>query len=256
MTQRPSRTNLTDLQLPPFNRLDLVETLERARRDQQYWLPSLSVRKQLATRSFVALMAPPQMGKSTVLDALQTLDQRFGRVPGFTTRPVEARDQHDVMVHFPHTFETVTDLLGGHVHGPLVQYNVFQTGYLYGTLLDDYNHEINVKEVATGAIKTFQSLGFKSMLKCGLVTDVALWRDRFTSVYPEGHPERTKRLAESRQSVSDLRTMDNVVLIENRAGHPELAAAEIRDIFDNHSQPVNRRQMLDELYDVIEELAA
>ena len=210
---------------------EVAARLEKARSREPDYQPRPEVTRQLGGKSIVMLVGPAAIGKSSVMEKVIQLDPRFKRVPVFSTRTPRPDDEPGMFRNIPHDDEHVTQLLNKIEAGDVVQYAIHPTqGTIYGTDITDYPGEYNLLATLSGAVGQMRRLPFHESHTIGLITPAKNWKEWFTDRYPDGHPERSKRLMEAALSMEWLieeDIEDKVTWILNTPGHPNKAAAEI-----------------------------
>ncbi len=167
----------------------MADYFETYRIAEATYQPNPDVRKQLAAKSLVMLVGPSAVGKSTVMNHIASIDSRFARVSGVTTRPQRANDEPGLYRYAP-TPDDMAVLEAYIKNGELVQFAVHPTkAVLYGTLPQDYPGEYNLQDTLSGAVTHYMSLGFRACTVVGLVANGATWQSWFQSRFDPGNTQ-------------------------------------------------------------------
>lgn len=153
--------------------------------------------KSLHDKTLVMLVGPSAIGKSTVMNQVTKLDQRFSRVKSFTTRHPRANDEPDQYFYLQ-----AGDLDQLASTGDIVSQVTFPTtGQTYGTLLSSYPGNYNLLDTLANSVETYRQLPFKATTAISLTTTASTWLEWFLSRYPAPSDEAEKRLQEARLSI-------------------------------------------------------
>jgi hypothetical protein len=105
---------------------------------------------------------------------------------------------------------------------------------IYGSELNDYDHEYTVKDVLSGAVQGFRTLSFASNVAITIISKPDTWMKRVNARFPEGSEYRSGRLGEAvqsfRWSLSQPENTGTHFWVENINGHPEIATRMVIDI--------------------------
>lgn len=208
------------------------ERLIAAKLAQPDYAPSLATRTKLGSKAInIALfVGPAAIGKTHLMERIEELDPRFGRVPVFSTRDARPDDDPAMFRLFPHDDKNVTAILDNIDKGAYVQYAVHPTQHrIYGTEPDDYLSEYNMLAALASGVDQFLELPFENKHIIGLSAEPAIWARWFNRRYPAGE-DRQKRLAEAIISLDWLLAPEqgrSVTFIKNRDDEDQEVAREI-----------------------------
>ncbi len=148
-------------------------------------------------KSFVMIVGPVAIGKSTIMNRVVQLDHRFGRVSGFTTRDPRPNDEPGMYRYItPEAFNVMEHT------SSIVQYVIHPTtGAVYGTELHDYSKEYNLLDMLAGEVEPSMKLPFRDHIAMTVYTQPDAWLRWLTARYPDKSVERDKRLEEANLSV-------------------------------------------------------
>lgn len=204
--------------------------LKNAVQNQHEYQPNKIVSKKLEQKTLVAIVGPAAIGKTTVMKAVETADERFGRTGSITTREPREGDDPDMYRYVSHDENGLPQLLDQIEAGELVQYTVHPTSQkIYGTDLERYANEFNMIDALSGSVDGFKKLPFGKHVIIGLAADSKSWQTWFNERYPANDNERAKRLAEAVISLEwCLNQPENeITWVENTAGDVNVAAKNI-----------------------------
>ena len=209
--------------------------VDRLRQLQNTYLPSDDIRAVLQHKSLVMLVGATCQGKSTVIQAATTLDQRFGMAGNLTTRPPR-EDDGTLYTYYDYTDEGLQKLFTKIENHELVQYAFNTTGHIYGSELAHYSYEYNLKDVLASAVDSFRRLGFGSTKAVTVISDPGAWLARFNDRFPPGNIYRVARRDEAIQSFmwSLAQPSGTHGWVENIDGQPEKAGQTVIDIALNN----------------------
>ncbi len=209
-----------------------LQSLEQLYKIQNDYRPSNIIRQQLADKELTMVVGAAGEGKSTVLAKVVTLDERFAVAGSFTTRDPRPDDPVNNYKYYPNTEEGITQLFSLIGHREAVQFAVHPASkHLYGSTLENYPKQYNVRDTMAATVAGFRQYGFKATHTVTIITEPAAWLERFTARFPLGHPQRAGRRDEAIVSFkwSLAQIGDSHTFIENVAGKPEIAAQIIID---------------------------
>lgn len=211
---------------------------------ERNYRPNETVLTQLAAKQLVLLVSPAAVGKSTLMNRIVELDDRFARISGLTSRPARAEDEPGMYRYIPHTPPELKRLLEKAEAGELVQYAIHPTtSFVYATELQDYPKQFNCKDVLGHAIAGFRALPTAGSHTFGIVCDPAEWQQRLDNRYPNpADPELKKRLAEAAINLSWSLQDTETIWIENSNGRLDTAAATIINYSAGYSLPGQKQQ--------------
>ena len=202
--------------------------LQEARDKADGYRPDSAVLEQLRQKTFVALVGPAGVGKSTTGDVLMAYDTNFGRTGSVTTRQPEPRDTPAL-----YRYITMDDALSRIKNRQFVNYVIHPTTKtIYGTDPDMYDHRYTVLETLPEAVAYFRRLPFKHIYVVYLVTDADEWKKWFDARYALQNEERSKRLDEATHSLgwALFSKVQDIRFVYNPPGDQQTAARTIIDL--------------------------
>lgn len=186
--------------------------------------PRTDVLEKLHGKTLVMVVGPTSIGKSFIMNEATTLDARFTRVSGLTTRQPRPNDE-------PGLYRYISDDMAARLIADrqLVQYIVHPTtGKLYGTEAEDFPGEYNLQDTLSTSVDFYRSLPFARHYVISLTTEPGSWKEWFLQRYPAADDERTKRLLEAKQSIEwSLSQTGNHVWLVNRPGRGRETASQL-----------------------------
>lgn len=186
------------------------------RANQTTYKPNKHIHGKLTGKTIVMTVGPAAIGKSTLMNGAVEHDPRLHRVPSFTTREKRANDEPG-MYHYIITDQDYEKLDHDIRAGNVVQYGVSPVkDVVYGTYIDDYLREFNLKDVWYSGVAEFEKLPFKAKILVGIVADPLDWKEWFSQRFKPGDLEALSRLDEAEQSLQWLITQSNVRWLQNK----------------------------------------
>lgn len=183
----------------------LEKNLAAIKQHQDTYQPNNEVAKALSSKTLVMVVAPPAIGKTTVMKRVAELNQDFGRTSVFTTRPQRTDDEPGLVRTVPNTPEGTDLILQKIANRDLVQFAVHPTQHtIYGTELSDYPSHNNLLATLSGAVHALKNLPFRSTTTVGLVAEPTVYKRWFLERYPINTDERQKRAREAVLSLTWL----------------------------------------------------
>ncbi|MEJ0073652.1 MAG: hypothetical protein WDN27_06325 [Candidatus Saccharibacteria bacterium] len=210
-------------------------TLDDLYQIQNTYVPNAGITAQLQNKALLMFVAATCEGKNTVMKAMTELDSRFTVAGTFTSREPQAGDDPGIYTYIPNTDEGLRDLFSRITAKQVVQYAVNpHARHIYGSTLEDYPGEYNLRDVFASAVSGFEQLSFRRTLAISLVSEPMIWADRFEQRFPHGHPLRTARHGEAIESFTWSLGHPNAnhFLVENIEGDASIAARNIIRITD------------------------
>lgn len=176
-------------------------TLRRLLANHATYRPAASILEQAAKTAMLCFVGASCMGKNTIIEAVQELDQAFGITHNITSRPPRAGDG-DRYDYYAHTDEGLAPLLHQIETGRLFQYNINPFSLtVYGSTIDGYPHRYNMGDIFASSIDGFRGLGFGELFFLSVVTEPGIWLSRLNGRFPAGHHDRAARLKEAAASL-------------------------------------------------------
>lgn len=232
---------------------DFFSTL---RSHQQSYLPSDSIRQELAKKTLIMVVGPSAIGKSTTMNNVIASDDRFRRVSGFTSREARPNDEANMYRYLTEAgYEQMQELI---TMRQFVQYAVSPVkDVVYGTELRDYPGQYNLQDTWYSAVDNYRKLGFGEYRLVGLVADPHDWKKWFLSRFPQDDPtEALSRLTEAHQSLSWLLTQhaNSVYWVKNRQLAHDHAANALINVIDLNTSDLSGPNIAAEMIEVISTL--
>jgi guanylate kinase len=215
-----------------------IQKLNQLHQEQDSYEPSLDIADKLASKAIVMLVGATGQGKNRIMETVASLDERFKVTGNRTSRAPREDDDHSRYTYFQNTDEGLASVFQSIDQHQMVQYAVNPySQYIYGSTIDDYPGEYNLKDVFSSAIKEFRRLGFRQATAITVISDPQVWLQRFEERYPKGHPERQARRDENIESFGWSLAQDHDHFwVKNIDGDPEVAAREVIAIALGQSQ--------------------
>ncbi|MGB3946275.1 MAG: hypothetical protein WBK76_05595 [Candidatus Saccharimonadales bacterium] len=142
------------------------------------------------------IVGPAAIGKSTLMHTAAKLDDRFGYVRSFTTRP----DRGDGQTTYRHITNDEADQIKS--SGEAITFLEHPTtGVIYGTDSASYAAEINLLDTLASSVEMYRPLPFQRTITISLTADPDDWETWLRARYPVASEERKKRLAEAVLSI-------------------------------------------------------
>lgn len=220
---------------------------------QGTYAPNETVVRALADKTIIMLVGPAAIGKSTVMNRVIEMDQRFHRAPSFTTRAPRLNDERG-MYHYISTSDDYTKLEQDIVNSDVVQFSVSPVkDVVYGTYIGDYLKQFNLKDVWYSGVAEFEKLPFKNKAIVGLVASPDKWAAWMEERFQQGDPEALSRLSEAKLCLPWLiENKDRVKWVQN--DDLEAASNRIIAIGLNENEPFDGSGLAQAMLDAIPEL--
>lgn len=177
----------------------------------------------LGTKTLIMLVAPSAMGKSTIMNEVVRLNNRFARVHSFTTRRPRANDEPGQYIYL-----TQDELVKERSHGVVVTETTFPTtGQTYGTLCTSYSGEFCLLDTLSNSVNEYRALPFHATKTISLTAEPEQWRQWFIDRFPDSESyDAVKRLEEAQLSIEwSLTDPDTMWLINGDT--PEIVAGQL-----------------------------
>lgn len=203
----------------------LVREIDLQSQDYQ---PSPEAAEVLGQTTFVPIIGPFAVGKTTLMNAVEQKDERFGRVVSFTTRPQRTGEYIGTYHFLPHNAPTLTKLQGLFGSSNLVEMVVHeQTSYVYGSDTSTYTKPYSMLDTLSSVAEHLSSLPFKEVKLIGLVAPPRDWWSRIAE-RQETAESRKQRCAEAITSLEWLLDHgDDISWVLNPNDGLEAATAEL-----------------------------
>ena len=207
-----------------------LQKLHELEAGQRTYTPNRDVAAKLREKTLIMLVGPTCVGKTTVMQEVLRLDDRFAITGTFTTREKRDDDQLKNYTYIPHTDKGIAEIYQKIKDGEAVQYALHPTsGRVYGSDISDYPKAYNMLDTLSTAVTAIEALPARDAIVIGVAVRPQQWLEWFDSRFPPGHPDREKRRDEAVQSLSWLleRPVDSVHWIINAPGELEEAAKQV-----------------------------
>jgi len=209
-----------------------TQKLSRLFKTQEDYRPNPDITAKLSTKSIVMLVGATCEGKNLLMDTAAQLDERFHIAGTRTSREPREGDSHGRYTYYQNSDEGLRSVLESIDHHEMVQYAINPYAQLlYGSAIEDYPSEYSLADVFSSAVNNFQKLGFSRAVAITIISDPAVWLERFNERFPRGHAQRQARRDEAIESFTWSLSQDkDHFWVENVNGQPELGAQQIIDI--------------------------
>lgn len=211
---------------------------------EQNYKPNKTVASVLAGKHLVFIVGPAKVGKSTLMNELAKLDERFSRIGGFTTRHPRPDDEGYLYRYLPNNDDSLVQIIAQVKAGDLVQFAVHPTtGYIYATELGDYSGQYNCKDVLGHAMAGFRSLPSVASYTFSIVCEPKQWLERLHDSYEDiDDPDLRKRIDEAKINLTWSLQDEKTIWIDNSNGNLDAAADEIIKYCTNTALPNSKEQ--------------
>lgn len=190
------------------------------------------------------LVGPAAIGKSTIMNEVARLDDRFSYVRAFTTRAKRPGEKS----HYSFISKQQASQLI-HSGQAITHFEHPTTHDIYGTTAASYRTTYNLLDTLSIAVDTYQALPFARHVTISLTASPEEWRRWFLSRYPSPSEEATKRLKEAELSINWSLADPYTHWVQNKDGKThEVAHQLIQIATSNHEQtstPTEPRAMLE-----------
>lgn len=207
-------------------------TMELAAHEADY-LPNDSVLESIQHKTFVGIIGPLAVGKSTLIREATELDNEFHEIQGITTRPQRPREElGEFRAFWPHDIDTLHEINNLREHGNLVQYAVHpKTRYVYASTLEDYGPTYNLLPVLPGNLQQFKNMPFKQQHHISITCTPREWMHRFLERAEHMEkPDINKRLLEAKENIAWSLEQPDMQWVTNWQGRAHDAARKVIDI--------------------------
>lgn len=191
-------------------------------------------RDQIAKKVIIPIVGPTSVGKTTLMRAVAAADKDIYRSRGFTTRPRQTGEPEDTYRFLPNTPKQQQELIQQMATGELLQSAIHpETGYLYGTNIDDYQGKYNIISTLSSEVANFQAMGFYDCKVIMLVAAPTDWQKRFFD-RDFSKDEANKRIKEGITSINWALAQDGGVRwVENKQDRLDESVSDIITIVKN-----------------------
>jgi len=223
-----------------------IEQLDAILRD---YSPSEKVRAEIGRKSIVMFSGPFAIGKTTLMQSIEEIDDNFSRTRSFTTRPCRSLSEQENYRFMPHTEDSIQEILGKAVVGELVQGMVHPTTrYVYGSELCDYGGGgAALLDVVPKAIEPIEKLPFRESRIIEVVTSPDIWQARVVSRGDQhDDADRFARVKEAKHNLEWALNRRDVLWVDN-SGAVQDAINAVLETIDGNDTASQRAIVLGEV---------
>lgn len=192
-----------------------IEQLDAILRD---YSPSEKVRAEIGRKSIVMFSGPFAIGKTTLMQSIEEIDDNFSRTRSFTTRPCRSLSEQENYRFMPHTEDSIQEILEKAAAGELVQGMIHPTTrYVYGSELCDYGGgDTALLDVVPKAIEPIEKLPFRESRIIEVVTSPDIWQARVVSRGDQhDDADRFARVKEAKHNLEWALSRRDVLWVDN-----------------------------------------
>lgn len=217
-----------------------------------------TVQEFLRERDLVPLIGPFAVGKTTLMRAVELVDDDFGRVRSFTTRQRRQGEDDDTYDFLAHDITTLQRIHGQAMAHSLVQFTVHPTtGNVYGSAVDSYGTPYSMLDTMPSSLPGLESLPFRNIIKVGITTPPEVWESRMAMRLRHGDANDIRnRLTEGIGNITwSLDQGDNLAWVVNGSQDVSDVAVEFaRTVRDGDVSNVQARNVAASLLGRMKEL--
>ena len=188
------------------------------------------------------------VGKSTIIKTITDIDKEFSNPGGFTTRQLRPSDAKTYR-HLENSAASLEGFLERVKNGEPVQYNVYDTGHIYGSEVQDYPTPFSVLDTQYSAVVNLERAGFKNVQPVALVTEPAQYERQIKTRFggAANGEERLIRLKEGQKSLEYcLEQGEDISWVVNRIGEAQAAAYEVIGLVRGYRRQSTTAQIVGE----------
>lgn len=214
----------------PLESLDLI---------LREYVPSEEVCAELGRRSLFMFSGPFAVGKTTLMQNIESTSGDYSRVRSFTTRPCRSAEEQNNYRFIPHVDKSIEEIAAKATKGDLVQGMVHPTTkFIYGSELCDYGSGANaLLDVVPKAVPSLERLPFRRSKIIEVVTLPDVWIDRVNSRGAQHNDrDRQARVIEARQNLSWALARSDVLWLDNSGNIGEVAERAVSLINNDSDQ--------------------
>ncbi len=177
-------------------------------------------KRDISNKTIINLVGPSAVGKTSLINEIDSLYPNFSRVISYTTRPPRQGEPLDTY-RFIDTSSANIEAL----KQQSVQYDQFPgTDTIYGTEPEDYRNDFNILDTLSSSVETFRNLGFAACKQFIIVTSPSEWQNRIES--RNFHKQQLlTRYDEAINSLTwSINEQNTVKWIYNKSGYLQKAA--------------------------------
>lgn len=210
-----------------------IEQLDAILRDYSH---SEKVRAEIGRKSIVMFSGPFAIGKTTLMQSIEKMDDNFSRTRSFTTRPCRSFSEQENYRFMPHTEDSIQEILGKATAGELVQGMVHPTTrYVYGSELRDYGDgSTALLDIVPKAVKSIEKLPFRESSIIEVVTSPDIWRARVASRGDQhDDADRFARVKEAKHNLEWALSRRDILWVDNSGAIQDVITAVLETIDGN-----------------------
>ena len=220
--------------------MEINQALQDLSAYEAVYSPSDEVAERLRSITLAAFIGPAAVGKTTCIEQVAQLDDQFGRVRPFATRPRRPGESDNEYRFLDQADPYLSRIARMAIirKGGLVQYGVHPTtGHVYGSEISDYDHPYMMLPVQSHNIETIRRLPFNKMVELAIVTEPEEWVRRLHERGLDPHESR-KRALEGKQSLEwSLDQGEDITWVCTPTGIKPETTLEIRDLIKGTRKP-------------------
>ncbi len=135
------------------------------------------VERDLKNKTIINLVGPSAVGKTSLINEIDSNYPDFSRVISYTTRKPRDGEPLDT-----YRFINADDADIDELTNSSVQYDQFPgTDIVYGTQVTDYRNTFNLLDTLSSSVDTFRGLGFAACKQFIIVTSPMEWQERINT---------------------------------------------------------------------------
>jgi guanylate kinase len=189
------------------------------------------IQRDLSNKAIINLVGPSAVGKTSLINEIDSNYPDFSRVISYTTRKPRDGEPLDA-----YRFITADDTDIDKLTTSSVQYDRFPgTDIVYGTQVSDYRNKYNLLDTLSSSVRTFRGLGFSACKQFIIVTSPMEWQERInTRAFSD--EQLLNRLDEGIKSLEwSLSEKDAVKWIYNQTSHLQASSKSIVELSVDNS---------------------
>lgn len=220
---------------------------QELKRLQDAYAPQGETATRIRDISIGMIIGPTCVGKSTIIKEVTEIDPEFSNPGGFTTRELRPTDAKSYR-RLDGSRKSLSDFLERVKRGEPVQYNVYDTGHIYGSEIQDYPGPYSVLDTQYSAAANLARAGFRSAIPIAIAAHPDQYGRQLASRYPDKAAADFKvRLYEAQKSLEwCLEQGEGIPWVINRPGNAEAAAREIIGLVRGYYEPLTSARTVGE----------
>ncbi|PID32892.1 hypothetical protein CR956_00090 [Candidatus Saccharibacteria bacterium] len=193
--------------------------------------PSDQTTVHIQDKTLLSFIGAFAVGKTTLINCISAIDDRFTDAVGFTTRPPRG-DESDYRF-IEHNQDNIKQIISKVQNGEFVNFSVHPTtGYVYGTEPGDYKSQFCMLATTASSFELSTSkLPFKQVKPITIVVQPELWQGRISARL--GQQSDIKRMIEAKQSLEWCLASDQTIFIDNSSLDIIKTSKNFIDLIDN-----------------------